>query len=508
MIAVTAGREARSAPGRPGEFRDHRWGVWVTELVEPWGGQAPVSDHAARRGVGLVVPGVRQSGLVISTARRAAVPAVLLGAELAAFALILGLTGSHSLLGGLLWVGLTVGMFSTAGAYRKRLTFSVLTDLPRLSGRVVAASALSLVLSSAWGVSIPLATTIGVTALVVVALLAFRAISYAMIRMLRANGFVSHPTLVIGAGQVGTQIVQVTLDHPEFGIAPVGFLDSRPMISGDDLPVPVVGDVDTLARAIGQSAIEHVIIAFTQSRESDVVGIIRTCDRLDCEIFFVPRLFELSSQAHQMEDLLGIPLVRLRRAAYRTARWRLKRVVDVAVSATALGLLALPMLAIAAALRIAHGPGVLFRQIRIGLDGRSFELLKFRSMRSSSQEEAATRWNIARDDNLDTIGRLLRRSSLDELPQLVNILRGDMSLVGPRPERPHFVAQFGALFPRYVSRHRVPSGLTGWAQVNGLRGDTSIEERARFDNYYIENWSLWLDVRILLRTLTSLLRGS
>lgn len=480
----------------------------MTQSVESWAKQARDSQRAARYDIGPVQPARRQSGLLISTVRRVAVPAMLLVAELAAFALVLTLTSSRSLVGELVWVALTVVLFSTAGAYRKRLTFSLLTDLPRLSGRVIAASALSLVLTSPWNDQLPVATMIGVTVLLLAVLLAFRGAAYSVIKMLRADGLVSHATLVIGAGQVGSQIVNVTLEHPEFGITPVGFLDSRPLISGDDLPVPVVGGVDTLALAIGQAGIERVIIAFTQSREADVVEIIRTCDRLDCEIFFVPRLFELSSQAHQMEDLLGIPLVRLRRAAYRTFRWRLKRVFDVLASAVALALLSIPMLAIAATLRIAHGPGVIFRQVRIGLDGRSFELLKFRSMRPSSDEESATRWNISRADNLDTVGRLLRRSSLDELPQLVNILRGDMSLVGPRPERPHFVAQFEALFPRYVSRHRVPSGLTGWAQVNGLRGDTSIAERARFDNYYVENWSLWLDVKILLRTFTSLLRGS
>ena len=340
------------------------------------------------------------------------------------------------------------------------------------------------------------------------AVLALRGRAYSVIRMLRADGLVAHRTLVIGAGQVGTQLVRVTLDHPEFGLRPVGFLDSQPMLTGDQLPVPLVGGTDSLAAVIRETGVDNVIIAFTQSREANVVDIIRTCDRLECEIFFVPRLFELSSQSQQMEDLLGLPLVRLRRAAYRTARWRFKRALDIVVSACALAVLCLPMLVIAAALRIGHGSGVIFRQVRIGLDGRAFELLKFRSMRPADEEESATRWNIADNERLDGLGKVLRKSSLDELPQLLNILRGDMSLVGPRPERPHFVAQFETLFPRYVARHRVPCGLTGWAQINGLRGDTSIEERARFDNYYIENWSLWLDVKIVLRTFSSIMRGS
>ncbi|MEO6715432.1 MAG: sugar transferase, partial [Mycobacteriales bacterium] len=157
--------------------------------------------------------------------------------------------------------------------------------------------------------------------------------------------------------------------------------------------------------------------------------------------------------------------------------------------------------------RIETGPGVLFRQTRVGVDGRAFELLKFRSMKPSSETESQTRWNIGTDARVGRVGRFLRRSSLDELPQLWNILRGDMTLVGPRPERPHFVAQFTESHPRYTARHRVPAGLTGWAQVHGLRGDTSIEDRARFDNFYIENWSLWLDIKIIFWTVSQMLRG-
>jgi lipopolysaccharide/colanic/teichoic acid biosynthesis glycosyltransferase len=142
------------------------------------------------------------------------------------------------------------------------------------------------------------------------------------------------------------------------------------------------------------------------------------------------------------------------------------------------------------------------------VDGRHFQVLKFRSLRPATEAEGATTWNIAHDDRLSRAGKFLRQTSLDELPQLYNILRGDMSLVGPRPERPHFVSQFRSAYPSYEARHRVPSGLTGWAQVHGLRGDTSIADRARFDNYYIENWSLWLDLKIVLRTVGSVLRGA
>jgi len=238
-----------------------------------------------------------------------------------------------------------------------------------------------------------------------------------------------------------------------------------------------------------------------------MVDIIRTCDRLRCEIFLVPRLFELHQVSDDMDTVWGLPLVRLRRATYRSQGWHVKRLFDVAFATGALLVLWPLMLAAAIAVRLEGGPGILFRQERVGADSRRFDVLKFRSLRPVDDAESATNWNIKHDDRLGPVGRFLRKSSIDELPQLFNILRGEMSLVGPRPERPHFVAQFRQTYPRYIARHRVPSGLTGWAQVHGLRGDTSIADRAMFDNYYIENWSLWLDVKILIRTVGSVVKG-
>jgi lipopolysaccharide/colanic/teichoic acid biosynthesis glycosyltransferase len=159
----------------------------------------------------------------------------------------------------------------------------------------------------------------------------------------------------------------------------------------------------------------------------------------------------------------------------------------------------------ALAVRVEGGPGVIFRQPRVGRDGVVFQCLKLRSMRPANETDSATTWSVANDNRVGPVGRFLRRTSLDELPQLWNILRGDMTLVGPRPERPHFVDRFSAEYDRYAHRHRVQAGLTGLAQVSGLRGDTSIADRARFDNYYIEHWSLWLDMKIIVRTFSEVL---
>jgi lipopolysaccharide/colanic/teichoic acid biosynthesis glycosyltransferase len=186
--------------------------------------------------------------------------------------------------------------------------------------------------------------------------------------------------------------------------------------------------------------------------------------------------------------------------------WRVKRAFDIIVAATVLFLTAPVSLAVALSVRLTLGKDIIFRQTRVGLQGRPFELMKFRSVRHSSPGTPGL-WTIPADD-IGKVGRFIRRYSLDEIPQLVNVLRGDMSLVGPRPERPEYVQQFCADIPRYVHRHRVPVGMTGLAAVNGLRGDTSIEDRAQFDNWYIDNWSLWLDTKILIRTVDAVLRGT
>jgi exopolysaccharide biosynthesis polyprenyl glycosylphosphotransferase len=202
-----------------------------------------------------------------------------------------------------------------------------------------------------------------------------------------------------------------------------------------------------------------------------------------------------------MADHIGsIPIMRVRNPNLHGPARIIKRAFDIFVAVTSLILL-LPLLSAAAlAVRIEGGPGVIFRQVRVGRDGKHFELLKFRSMKPAHEYDSQTRWCAATDNRIGPVGRFLRCTSIDELPQLWNILRGDMTVVGQRPERPHFVEQFTTQFDRYAYRHRVQVGLTGFAQVSGLRGDTSIADRARYDNFYIENWSLWLDIKIVLRT--------
>jgi exopolysaccharide biosynthesis polyprenyl glycosylphosphotransferase len=340
-----------------------------------------------------------------------------------------------------------------------------------------------------------------VAATAIVLVVAGRGLSYGIIRSARRRAWAPEPTLIVGAGEVGAMVATALQEHRQYGLVPVGFLDS---FDGVGLSMPVLGDAHALLPIAQHNSVTKVIIAFGAMAESDMVEILRTCDRLPIEVYVVPRFFELgvTTGGNRYDDVWGIPLLRLRRSALRTmARWS-KRLFDLVVATVVLLLTSPLCLAAALAVRLSSPGPILLGQRRVGQDGREFELLKFRSMVMNG--DADTAWSAA-DDYMTPVGRLLRRTSVDELPQLLNVLRGDMSLVGPRPERPYFVTQFSAEVRRYNDRHRVPAGITGWAQVHGLKGDTPIPDRVRFDNYYIEHWSLWRDVVIVAQTIGKLL---
>jgi exopolysaccharide biosynthesis polyprenyl glycosylphosphotransferase len=405
-------------------------------------------------------------------------------------------------------LGLTVALFASAGLYRPRLSLSVLDDLPSLLGRPLAAAAIVTTADVALHQDHAIGGLLVMAAVMALLIGLLRMLGYAVVRRCRRDGVVTHPTLILGAGRVGGHLAQLLLDHPEYGLRPVGFVDSDPLLGEGERPIPLLGGNDALSSVIVEFGVHNVIVAFGSAPESHMVDVIRTCDRLDAEIFFVPRLFELASSNRDSDQVWGVPLVRLRRAAFRSPSWRIKRVLDVTLASAALVLLAPVLLVCAVAVYLEGGRGIFFSQERVGLDGRPFRVWKFRSLRPRDETDSQTTWNVAHDDRVGPVGHVLRKTSLDELPQLWNILRGDMSIVGPRPERPHFASTFAQSFPRYDHRHRVPVGLTGWAQVHGLRGDTSIEDRARFDNYYIENWSLWTDLKIVVRTVGHVVRGT
>ncbi|MGZ6791728.1 MAG: sugar transferase [Mycobacteriales bacterium] len=429
--------------------------------------------------------------------------------------------GSYLLAGDLTAVGLTLLVRGGSGAdvgaallvplvyrhlrlYRSRLVLSLLDDLPGLLlGGLVALAVSSAVARAVGAEDVTRSTVLALGLLVLV-----RGCAYAGARHARRRGLASYRTLVVGAGLLGGQLVEALRQHPEYGLVPVAFLDEAPSPPGSRTDLPVVDSARHLAASIEQLGIDAVVVAFGLADEADLVSLLRTCDRLDCETFLVPRLYELGCSERDRELVWGIPLVRLRPSALRPGARRAKRAFDVVVSATALVLLS-PLLAVLAlAVRRDGGPGVIFTQERVGVDGLPFRLLKFRSLTPVDASESASRWSVSEEPRMTRLGRFLRRSSLDELPQLWNVLRGDMSLVGPRPERPFFVEQFSASYPHYMARHRMPAGVTGWAQVHGLRGDTSISDRALMDNAYIESWSVWMDCKVLARTAGQVLRRS
>lgn len=411
-------------------------------------------------------------------------------------------------IGGLTFAVLLIAANAQGGLYRSRLTVSILNDLPELVGRFLLAAGLTLIvvdaLNPGTSVNAPLrAWVLGLAALVIV-----RAVNYALIRYLRAKRLIGKRTIIVGAGLLGKSIAHASMRERSCGLQPVGFVDTPPQGMVLDLPLPLLGPLESLADLIKDYQAEYVLVAYTHIPESELVTCIRGADRLPASIAVVPRLYELVPVRGPIDAISDIPLVALRRPAFRSPFWPLKRVIDIVASLLAIIVLSPLLLLLALIDRIVDGPHVIFRQERIGIHGQPFELYKFRSLRPADPNESETKWNIKNDDRVSWFGKFLRKSSLDELPQLFNILRGDMSLVGPRPERPHFAEVFAHEYPYYGSRHRVPCGLTGWAQIHGLRGDTTIAGRARYDNFYIENWSLWLDAKIILRTLSSLTRGS
>jgi exopolysaccharide biosynthesis polyprenyl glycosylphosphotransferase len=322
------------------------------------------------------------------------------------------------------------------------------------------------------------------------------------------------PTLIVGAGVVGEQIVKRLADEPRYGLRPVGFIDADPMprIDRPALSVPVLGGPDDLASAIERTGARHVIIAFSNGHDHVLVDKLRYCVERGVEVSIVPRLYEAINERATLDHIGGLPLVTLRHVDPRGWQFAVKHAVDRGFAALALLAAGPLMLAIAAAVRISSPGPILFRQRRVGRDGREFDVLKFRTMRGGPAKSEFVLKNgcapggVEGDDRRTFVGRYLRDYSLDELPQLINVLRGDMSLVGPRPERPEFVELFSQDVARYEDRHRVKSGITGWAQVNGLRGQTSIADRVEWDNHYIRNWSLSLDLRIIVMTVAEVLR--
>ena len=434
--------------------------------------------------------------------------ALLSSVDIIGLGVVPALTRTSGRLPLLLTALIAVLLFQSKGLYRPHLNLSVLDDIPALVPRSVSAA---LAVGAVVGV-MGLRPTVSVFAVLatlgIAAQLVLRALLYALLRRRRTTGVATQNCLIVGAGPIANELAKTLADRPSYGLRVLGFLRDGPSATGDERVAPVLGDAKDLTRVVVEQKARTLIVAFGGFSEDSLVASLREPALAGCDVFIVPRLHEVYRLAGNNDHVGAIPVFRLRQAHVGTIAGSVKRAFDVLFSGLALALLAPILAVIAAAVRLEGGPHVLFRQVRVGKDAMYFELLKFRTLKPVDDYESQTTWNVSHDDRLGPVGRFLRKTSIDELPQLWNIVRGDMSLVGPRPERPHFVSQFSSEYPDYQYRHRMRCGLTGLAQVNGLRGDTSIADRVRYDNYYIQNWSLWLDVKVIVATVRAALHGA
>jgi Undecaprenyl-phosphate glucose phosphotransferase len=308
--------------------------------------------------------------------------------------------------------------------------------------------------------------------------------------------------LIAGSGELGRLVADKILEHRELGYQIVGFVDDK--AAGDHLGyrgLPLLGTIEEAADIAAREAVDHLYVALPPEQHLRMLELLDSTTREMVDVKVVPDLLQVIALRARLEDLDGVPVININDVPLQGFNSAVKRSIDVAISSVALLCFALPFAIVALLVRLTSRGPVFYRQDRTGLDGKSFSIVKFRSMFDDAERDTGPVWTVPGDPRVTPLGRFLRRSNLDELPQLWNVLRGDMSIVGPRPERPHFVEQFKHRIPQYMLRHKVKAGLTGWAQVNGWRGNTPLEKRIEYDLYYIENWSVRLDLKIMWLTL-------
>jgi exopolysaccharide biosynthesis polyprenyl glycosylphosphotransferase len=418
------------------------------------------------------------------------------------------------------WVALLFGavvlaMLHVRYAPDDRLNASGLETFNNVLGIVSLASMLTISIDSILGGSHPVALATRLWLFTVVYLGGARVVLVTGRReAIRRDGMAT-PTLIIGAGMIGSHLAHRLLEEPSYGLRPVGYLDADPLPHSqprDTRTIPVLGTPDDLEEAIAFTGARHVILSFSNEPDHVLVAKVRQCQALGVNVSLVPRLYESINERATLDHVGGVPLVTLHTIDPKGWQFAVKHALDRSLALFGMIVLSPVLAVIAAAIKLTSKGPIFFHQKRVGRDGRAFDVLKFRTMTSALAHPGfelgigLAPGGVEGSDRRTAIGRILRDLSLDELPQLYNVLRGDMSLVGPRPERPEYVIRFARDVARYEDRHRVKSGITGWAQVHGYRGQTSIADRVEWDNYYIQNWSIWLDLRIIFMTIAEVLR--
>lgn len=408
-------------------------------------------------------------------------------------------------------IGLSV--FSLQGLYRLRRPFSAIDDAIRTFAALLVTAALALGVTLYIRIYIQFAPEVapnweysqvsfGLFALWgTLLVLMLRRLLLAWFERGWARGENAVRILVAGTSDLGRTVAARLMAQRRLGYSVVGFL-SETTDEGTGAPLQILGSLGEVNKVISDHQIDSVYVALPVERHADMVELVHTLTSETVDVRVVPDLLQCLTLRAGIEDLDGIPIVSLNETPMRGLPALIKRALDVVGASLGLLFLSPFFLVIAVAIKVRGGRGpVLYAQDRVTLDGHHFSVYKFRTMKEDAEVASGPVWASENDPRRTSLGVFLRKYNLDEFPQLINVVRGDMSLVGPRPERPHFVEQFKTKIPNYMLRHRVKSGLTGWAQVHGWRGNTSLEKRIEFDLYYIENWSLMLDFKILVLTL-------
>ncbi|MDZ7290450.1 MAG: undecaprenyl-phosphate glucose phosphotransferase [candidate division KSB1 bacterium] len=337
-------------------------------------------------------------------------------------------------------------------------------------------------------------------------LFAERVLIRTVLHIVRRRGYNFRRLLIVGAGELGMRVAHAVYLHPEMGYRIVGFLDDYldARAFAQESGFEILGKTFTVAEIVERYRVDKVIVALPIQAIRKISNIVQICEREGVPTDIVPDFFKFIQPRTRVQNFAGLPLISARFTPVDSLAYRLgKRIFDIVFSSLALVLLSPLFLLIALGIKLTSPGPIFFAQERVGANRRPFRMLKFRTMRVSRRHDSDTIWTRPNDSRITRFGAFLRRTSLDELPQFINVLKGDMSVVGPRPERPFFAEQFKTEVPQYMVRHQVKTGITGWAQVNGWRGDTSISKRVEHDLYYIENWSFGFDLKIILKTISN-----
>lgn len=308
--------------------------------------------------------------------------------------------------------------------------------------------------------------------------------------------------IIIGSNETAVRIFAQLSTHPLLGYRFLGYIAGQPVTIQPLSSSNYLGNFSDVQEILTRERIELALIALNYDEHPKLMKLVQDCEGVNTELMLVPDLLEVMTSGMKIKEIDGIPFIKIKGVPMTTWGRIVKRVFDFFISTFLLILLSWLFLLIAIVIKLNSKGKIFFVQERVGLDGRSFRMMKFRTMKVGAEMfDNESGLGVDNDPRQTSVGKILRKLSLDEFPQLINVFKGEMSLVGPRPERPYYVQQFKSLIPKYLDRHRVKTGMTGWAQVNGLRGNTSLEERIKYDIYYIENWSIGFDVKILFKTI-------